>query len=95
MNIFVGHLSYEVSEEELASMFGKYGTVQSADIIRDYTGYPRGFGFVVMPNQEEAQRAIAALNGQVIRGRVLSVSEARHRDKLGSGREPRRRGPRW
>ncbi|MGB7292387.1 MAG: RNA-binding protein [Thermodesulfobacteriota bacterium] len=80
MNIYVGNLSYEVSEEDLRSAFEEFGQVVSASIIKDkYTGESKGFGFVEMPSLEEAQAAISALNGKELKGRAINVNEARPR----------------
>jgi len=80
MNIYVGNLLRELSENELKEAFQAYGTVQSASIIKDkFTGDSRGFGFVEMPNREEALKAISALNGRDLRGRSINVNEARPR----------------
>ena len=81
MNIYVGNLSFDTSETELQAAFAAYGAVSSARIATDRdTGRARGFGFVEMPNQAEAQAAIAALNGSNLQGRTLTVNEARPRE---------------
>jgi RNA recognition motif-containing protein len=81
MNIYVGNLSFEVSEDELRETFQTYGEVSSANVITDkFTGKSRGFGFVEMPKDEEAQAAIEALNGFDLNGRSLDVNEARPRN---------------
>ena len=81
MNIYVGNLSFDTSETELQAAFAAYGAVSSARIATDRdTGRARGFGFVEMPNQAEAQAAIAALNGADLQGRTLTVNEARPRE---------------
>ena len=87
MNIYVGNLSRDLTEAELKEAFLAYGEVQSADIIKEkYTGESRGFGFVEMPNKEEAEKAIAGLNGKDLKGRNLTVNEARPRtDKPRTG----------
>jgi len=87
MNIYVGNLSRDLTEAELKETFEAFGTVNSASIIKDrYTGESRGFGFVEMPNQEEAQAAINGLNGKNLKGRTATVNEARPRqDKPRSG----------
>lgn len=87
MNIYVGNLPRNVSESELKEAFQAYGEVATASIIKDkYSGESRGFGFVEMPNREEAEKAIAALNGQELKGRALTVNEARPRqDRPRSG----------
>jgi len=88
LNIYVGNLSRDVSESELKEAFQAYGEVQSAAIIKEkFTGESRGFGFVEMPNKEEADKAIAGLNGKELKGRNLTVNEARPRtdDRKRSG----------
>lgn len=87
MNIYVGNLSRDLTESELKEAFEAFGTVNSASIIKDrYTGDSRGFGFVEMPNQEEAQAAINGLNGKSLKGRTATVNEARPRtDKPRTG----------
>ena len=81
MNIYVGNLSYDVSDEELGEEFAVYGTVTSARVIRDrYTDRSRGFGFVEMENDTEAEAAIAELNGKPIKGRPVNVNQARPRE---------------
>lgn len=88
MNIYVGNLPFKISEEDLRQLFESYGGVQSVSIITDReTGRSKGFGFVVMPNDEEAQRAVEAVNGQDLGGRQLTVNEARPREpRAGGGR---------
>ncbi len=86
MNIYVGNLAYRMTEDELRQAFGEFGEVSSAKIIMDRdTGQSKGFGFVEMPNQSEAEAAISALNEANIGGRNLRVNEARPR--------PERSGP--
>jgi RNA recognition motif-containing protein len=78
MKIFVGGLSYEVTDAALKEMFTPYGTVESAAVVNDrYSGQPRGFGFVEMPVRSEAIAAISALSGTEHLGRTLEVNEAR------------------
>jgi RNA recognition motif-containing protein len=78
MNIYVGNLSYGSTEESLRGLFEAYGTVESVNIITDrYTGRSRGFGFVEMPNDDEARAAIAELDDKEFEGRTLKVNEAR------------------
>ena len=80
--LYVGSLPYSTNEQELNQLFSQYGTVQSAKVITDrYTGQSRGFGFVEMSTGEEAQKAIAALNGSNMGGRTLVVNEARPQEK--------------
>jgi hypothetical protein len=84
--LYVGNLSYQVDSSELEQMFGQYGQVTSAQIINDRdTGRSKGFGFVEMSNDNEAQAAIEALNGQEHGGRALTVNEARPREERGGG----------
>jgi len=87
MKIYVGNLSYEVTEEELRQEFEAFGAVESVNIIMDkYSGRPKGFGFVEMPSVSEGQAAITALNGKTLRERTLNVDAARPRaDNRGSG----------
>ena len=87
MNIYVGNLSFDETESGLELSFAAYGEVSSARVITDrYSGRSRGFGFVEMPNQAEAEAAIAALNGKEMNGRALTVNEARPReDRRGDG----------
>ncbi len=80
MNIYVGNISRNVTEQDLREAFEAYGAVSSAAIIKDkFSGESRGFGFVEMPNKEEADKAIASLNGKDLKGRNLTVNEARPR----------------
>ena len=82
MNIYVGNLSYGMSEDELRDAFGAFGEVSSVKILMDReTGRSRGFGFVEMPNQSEAEAAIAELNGKDVGGRALRINEARPREQ--------------
>jgi RNA recognition motif-containing protein len=94
MNIYVGNLSYDVSGENLRQAFEAFGQVSSASIVKDkYSGQPRGFGFVEMPDQAEAQAAIQNLNGKELLGRPMNVNEARPRTDRGrSGGQGGHRG---
>ena len=97
MNIYVGNLSYNVTEEDLKAAFEAFGQVTSASIIKDkFSGQSKGFGFVEMPVKEEAQAAIGGLNGKEMKGRTLNVNEARPRtdDRRGGGGGARRTGSR-
>ena len=99
MNIYVGNLSYEVTEEDLKEAFEVFGEVDTVKVIKDkYSGQSKGFGFVEMPAKAEAQSAIEGLNGKDLKGRSLNVSEARSRSegRRGGARSggPRRGGPR-
>lgn len=97
--LYVGSLPYSTTEQQLNELFAQYGTVQSAKVISDrYTGQSRGFGFVEMSTQEEAQKAIAALHGSALGGRTLVVNEARPQEKRpygGSGGGGTGGGDRW
>ncbi len=78
MNIYVGNLNYKVNEEDLKEIFEDYGTVSSSKIIMDkYSGRSKGFGFVTMDNDDEANKAIEELNGATLEERVMVVNEAR------------------
>jgi len=78
MNIYVGNLDYEVSETDLKEIFEEFGTISSAKIISDkFSGRSKGFGFVTMENQEEANKAINELNGSTLDNRTIVVNEAR------------------
>ena len=84
--IYVGNLAYGISSSDLQQMFETYGAVQSAQVITDRdTGRSKGFGFVEMDGEAEAQAAIAALNGKEMDGRTLTVNEARPREDRGGG----------
>ena len=84
--LYVGNLTYDVSDSELQSLFEAFGTVESAQVVQDRsTGRSKGFGFVEMANQNEAEAAIAALNGKDNKGRALTVNEARPRVEGGGG----------
>jgi RNA recognition motif-containing protein len=86
MNIYVGNLSYSVTEEELQRSFEAFGEVTSVNIITDkYSGRSKGFGFVEMPGKEEAEAAIDGMNGKEMSGRTLNVNEARPRTDRGRG----------
>ena len=85
--LYVGNLTYDVTDSTLEQMFAAHGTVQSAQVIMDRdTGRSKGFGFVEMNSDQEAQAAIAALNGQQAGGRTLTVNEAKPREDRGGGR---------
>ena len=87
--IFVGNLSFDTTSADLESLFSQVGTCESVSVVTDReTGRSRGFGFVEMNSAEEAEKAIAALNGRELQGRALNVSEARER----SGGGERARG---
>jgi len=89
VNIFVGNLPYAATDSDLRKAFEAYGQVSSASVIVDkFTGKSRGFGFIEMPNAEQGQAAIAALNDQELHGRPMRVNEAKPRED----RPPRREG---
>ena len=86
-NLYVGNLNYDVNDEALHGLFSNHGTVESAKVIMDRdSGRSKGFGFVEMSTDEEAQAAIAALDGQDCGGRNLKVNEARPRNDFGGNR---------
>jgi len=87
MNIYVGNLSYEVSEEDLKEAFETFGQVETVNIIKDkYSGQSKGFGFVEMPTKAEADAAIEGLNDTELKGRTMKVNEARPRTENRGGR---------
>jgi cold-inducible RNA-binding protein len=101
--IYVGNFSFSLTEAELRSLFEPYGSIESATVATDRdTGRSRGFGFVSMPNDDEAEKAMAALNGKDSGGRALTVNEARPQTPRGGFRDGgrgndrnSRREPRW
>jgi RNA recognition motif-containing protein len=81
VNIYVGNLSYQATDDDLREAFEQFGQVSSAQVIKDkFTGRSRGFGFVEMPNNDEGQKAIEGVNNQDIAGRAVRVNEARPRE---------------
>ncbi len=107
-NIFVGNLDFQVTEDSVRELFEKYGAVERVSLVRDRdTGQPRGFGFVEMTGDSDADKAIAELNGTMLGSRAINVNEARPRASGGGGGRPggfkgrrsgppqRRREPRW
>ena len=100
MNIYVGNLSYDVTEEDLKKTFENFGEIESVKIIKDnYSGRSKGFGFVEMPNNADAQSAINSLNDKEFQGRTLNVNKARPRTEnrggkggFGGGRRGGRQG---
>ncbi len=89
MNIYIGNLSRDVSEDDLKQAFEAFGQITTVNIIKDkFSGEPRGFGFVEMPSKTEGQSAIDGLNGKDLKGQSLNVNEARPRseDSRGGGR---------
>ena len=90
MNIYVSNLSFNVQDDDLRGFFEGYGEVSSAKIITDkFTNKSRGFGFVEMPNDVEGQKAIAELNGGVVEGRNINVTEARPREEKSNNNNKR------
>jgi cold-inducible RNA-binding protein len=84
--LFVGNLSFSITENDLQDAFAAHGTVVEANLMMDrVTGRPRGFGFITMGSPEEAQRAIEAMNGKELAGRALTVNIARPREDRGGG----------
>jgi cold-inducible RNA-binding protein len=84
--LYVGNLAYSIADSDLEQMFAAHGTVQSAQVIMDRdTGRSKGFGFVEMGSDQEAQAAIAAMNGKEVEGRSLTVNEARPKEGGGGG----------
>lgn len=90
MNIYVGQLPYSVTEEELREMFLRYGEVSSLNLIMDrYSGQSKGFGFIEMPNNSEADQAIKGLNKTMVKGREIKVNQAEERRKKKNFRNKR------
>ena len=87
MNIYVGNLSFEVTEDDLRQAFEAFGAVETASVVMDkFSGRSRGFGFIEMPTSDEAQAAISGLDGSDLKGRNLKVNEAKPRnDSRGGG----------
>jgi len=96
VNIYIGNLSFETTEESLRQAFEGYGEVSTVSIVTDrYTGKSRGFGFVEMASKGEAEAAITGLNGQELDGQTLNVNEARPRTEKGGGGRGGRRYNSW
>jgi RNA recognition motif-containing protein len=82
MNMYIGNLAYNVTEEDLTEAFSEFGNVESVNIIKDrFSGQSKGFGFVDMPDNSEADKAIKALNGKDIKGRDIKVNQANQKTK--------------
>jgi len=80
MNMYVGNLSYSVTEDDLRTLFSEFGEIESVNIITDkFSGQSKGFGFVEMPDNSEADKAIKALNGNELKGRDIKVNQAKPR----------------
>jgi RNA recognition motif-containing protein len=97
MNIYVGNLPFEATDEDLQQLFGTHGEVSTANVIKDrFSGESRGFGFVEMPARKDAEAAIAALNGTDFKGRTITVNEAKPKaPKTGGGGGGREGGRRY
>lgn len=96
MNLYVGNLSYRMTEDQLREAFEEFGQVTSCTIIKDkVTGQSKGFGFLEMPERSEAEAAISSLNGRELQGRKLNVNEARPRTGGGGGGQGRSSGGGW
>jgi RNA recognition motif-containing protein len=96
MNIFIGNLSKDVTEDDLQELFSEYGTVRNVKVIKDlFSGESKGFGFLEMPGQAEAQKAMSELNTRELKGKKIAVNEARPRNekrKPSGGRGGNRNG---
>lgn len=91
MNIYAGNLSYDITEEELQQLFTEYGSVTKVTVIKDReSGRSKGFGFVEMENQADAEKAISELDGSSVKGRNLKINQARPREE-----RPRQRQKNW
>jgi len=89
MNMYIGNLAYNVTEEDLKGAFAEFGTIESVNIVKDrFSGQSKGFGFVDMPDNSEADRAIKALNGIQIKGRSIKISQSNQKTR---GRKKQRR----
>ena len=96
MNIYVGKLDYNTTVDELKTAFEEHGQVESVQIITDkYTGRSKGFGFVTMPNDDEANAAMEALNGSQLGKQTIVVNKAKPRENRGGNRGGRGSGKRW
>ena len=96
MNIYVGNLAAQATDEDLKTLFAEFGEVMSARVVKDrFSGDPRGFAFVEMPAKNEAIAAIQGANGREMHGQALVVNEARPRTDNGGGNRGRSGGNRW
>ena len=94
-NLYVGNLSYKVTDEDLRANFSEAGKVTSASIVKDkFTGQSKGFGFVEMETEEGATAAVSKFNGGILDGRAITVNEARPKKEFGAGGGNRSRGTR-
>ncbi|MGV1100594.1 RNA recognition motif domain-containing protein [Thiovibrio sp. JS02] len=89
MNMYIGNLAYGVTEEELKEIFSAYGEVASVSLVKDrFSGQSKGFGFIEMPNNSEADTAIKALNKSMLKGRDIKVNQAEQKKKNTKRRRP-------
>jgi RNA recognition motif-containing protein len=90
MNIYLGQLPYNVNEDELREIFSEYGEIASLNLVKDrFSGQSKGFGFIEMPNNSEADKAIKALNKSMLKGREIKVNQAEERRKKSTFRKKR------
>lgn len=90
MNIYLGQLPYNVNEEELREIFSEYGEIASLNLVKDrFSGQSKGFGFIEMPNNSEADKAIKALNKSMLKGREIKVNQSEERRKKSTFRKKR------
>ncbi len=90
MNIYLGQLPYNVNEDELREIFSEYGEIASMNLVKDrFSGQSKGFGFIEMPNNSEADKAIKALNKSMLKGREIKVNQAEERRKKSTFRKKR------
>jgi RNA recognition motif-containing protein len=86
MNIYVGNLPYDLTEDEIKALFAEFGEVSTVTLVNDReSGRPKGFGFVEMPDEAQGQAAVTALNGKEVKGRTIRVDKAQPRPERGSG----------
>ena len=91
MNMYVGNLSFNVKEDDLKAVFSEFGEIESIKIIKDkFSGQSRGFGFVEMPSNSEADKAIKALNGSLMKGQAMKVNQANPKGNKASAQKSRR-----
>ena len=91
MNMYVGNLTFSVNEDDLKEVFAEFGEIESIKIIKDkFSGQSKGFGFVEMPSNSEADKAIKALNGSLMKGQAMKVNQANPKGNRASARKSRR-----
>jgi RNA recognition motif-containing protein len=94
MNFYIGNLAFSVIEDDLKDLFSEFGEVSSVKIVTDrFSGQPKGFGFLEMPDNSEADKAIKALNGRALKGRSIKIAQAESRNK--HGKRGKQRRPRY